>query len=64
MSAVAGHFPNLPPTPAPVGLGAALPIRELVGVGYVDRRNGAHGVKQWAEKREDVGLVPIEEEEK
>ena len=29
VSAVAGHFPDLPPTPPPFGVGVDVPIRHL-----------------------------------
>jgi hypothetical protein len=41
VGAVGGYFPNLPPTPAPLGAWASVPDRSMTKGGYQSRMRGS-----------------------
>jgi hypothetical protein len=60
---VMGHFPHLPPVPAPLGLGMPLPPHPFSPAGNSMTHGRRTQLPQLAHARERAGLVPAELEE-
>jgi hypothetical protein len=63
VAAVAGYFPHLPPTPAPLGLGMPLPPHPFSPAGASMPYARRTQLPQLAHARERAGLVPAELED-